>query len=233
MPCNRHVSFRLVWRWTRKAADDPNNEPSASVSADPINGNTPLVVTLDGSGSSDPDGDPLTYAWSFGDGQAGAGAVVSHTYEQSGSFDATLTVDDGRSGTASDPHRGRKCGERPSYCVGFGQHDRRHSTLDRDVRRKRLFGSRRRPHRLLIGFRGWPTRLRGERQPYLRIRRQLYRASAGTPYRSGFWSRYCCISPSVGSASAAKSLDRNSILCASRRRITVSFWSRPIAIASR
>ncbi len=59
------------------------------------------MVTLDGSGSSDPDGDPLTYAWSFGDGQAGAGAVVSHTYEQSGSFDATLTVDDGRSGTAS------------------------------------------------------------------------------------------------------------------------------------
>ena len=101
MPCNRHVSFRLVWQWTQKTGGDQNDPPLASASANPINGNAPLVVTLDGSVSSDPDGDPLTYTWSFGDGQAGAGAIVSHTYEQSGSFDATLTVDDGRGASAS------------------------------------------------------------------------------------------------------------------------------------
>lgn len=55
-----------------------------------------LYVTLDGSGSSDGDGDHLIYTWDFGDGSAPAqGEVVTHNYPRSGVFPVKLTVDDG------------------------------------------------------------------------------------------------------------------------------------------
>ncbi|MBF0253659.1 MAG: PKD domain-containing protein [Candidatus Omnitrophica bacterium] len=56
------------------------------------------VSQFDGSGSTDADGDKLTYRWDFGDGQTGEGAKVSHTYTKAGSYKVVLTVDDG-SGT--------------------------------------------------------------------------------------------------------------------------------------
>lgn len=59
------------------------------------------VVTFDAGGSTDPDGDPLTYAWDFGDtGQeSGPPAVVKHTYARRGSYPVTLTVSDGSGGS--------------------------------------------------------------------------------------------------------------------------------------
>ena len=55
-----------------------------------------LYVTLDGSGSSDADGDRLIYTWDFGDGSPPAlGEIVTHAYPRSGIFPVTLTVDDG------------------------------------------------------------------------------------------------------------------------------------------
>ena len=55
-----------------------------------------LYVTLDGSGSSDGDGDRLIHTWDFGDGSPPAlGEVVTHAYPRSGIFPVTLTVDDG------------------------------------------------------------------------------------------------------------------------------------------
>ena len=63
------------------------------------------VATLDGSGSSDPDGDALTYTWTgpFSEGGGtvtGGGATV--TLPSLGSQTITLTVDDGKGGTDSD-----------------------------------------------------------------------------------------------------------------------------------
>jgi glucose/arabinose dehydrogenase len=82
------------------AAD--NRSPTAVARATPESGPAPLEVGFDGSGSGDPDGDALTYEWSFGDGTPPAGgAQPTHTYTVPGNYTARLTVRDGKSGTAS------------------------------------------------------------------------------------------------------------------------------------
>jgi glucose/arabinose dehydrogenase len=83
-----------------------NRAPTALATADPEAGNLPLAVSFDGTGSSDPDGDPLTYEWDFGDGSpTTSGATTSHTYTTQGTFTATLTVRDGRGGVGTDTLR--------------------------------------------------------------------------------------------------------------------------------
>src|SRR5207302_1138371 len=59
-------------------------------------------MQLDGTGSYDPDGDALTYAWDFGDGTSSGGAQPSHTYTADGTYPVTLTVTDAR-GALSAP----------------------------------------------------------------------------------------------------------------------------------
>lgn len=46
--------------------------------------------------------DVLTYTWTFGDGQTGTGATVSHVYPNAGEYTITVTVTDGDGGTATD-----------------------------------------------------------------------------------------------------------------------------------
>jgi glucose/arabinose dehydrogenase len=76
-----------------------NLNPVAQVSAVPTSGQAPLNVVFDAGGSQDPDNDPLTYTWNFGDGSpAASGVTVSHTYQTQGLYSAVLTVSDGRGG---------------------------------------------------------------------------------------------------------------------------------------
>jgi glucose/arabinose dehydrogenase/PKD repeat protein len=83
-----------------------NQPPIAVISAQPTSGPAPLTVAFDGTASSDPDGDPVTYAWDLdGDGALddSTSPAPSYTYAQAGSYTATLQVTDpsGATGTAS------------------------------------------------------------------------------------------------------------------------------------
>lgn len=83
----------------------PANQPptavaaklAASVKATTRNG---AIVTLDGSGSSDPEKDPLTYVWKNGDKVIAEGAIVETTLAV-GTHSITLTVTDTVGGTST------------------------------------------------------------------------------------------------------------------------------------
>jgi PKD repeat protein len=53
---------------------------------------------------SDPDGDPISFSWDFGDGATATGAAASHDYTTSGSYTITLVADDGHGGTVTLQH---------------------------------------------------------------------------------------------------------------------------------
>ncbi|PYR53740.1 MAG: hypothetical protein DMF91_27905, partial [Acidobacteria bacterium] len=71
-----------------------NRSPIANAGG-PYSGVANQTVTFSASGSSDPDGDPITYQWTFGDGATGTGVSPAHVYTAAGSYTATLVVSDG------------------------------------------------------------------------------------------------------------------------------------------
>jgi PKD repeat protein len=81
---------------------DPNQPPVANLSATPTPASLGDAISFDGSGSSDPDGSIVSYAWDFDDGTTGTGVSTSHTYADTGWYQVALTVsdDDGATGVA-------------------------------------------------------------------------------------------------------------------------------------
>ncbi|MET9254729.1 PQQ-dependent sugar dehydrogenase [Streptomyces sp. NPDC003717] len=79
------------------------HSPVAQAAADRTSGQAPLKVRFSSKGTSDQDGDALTYAWDFGDGTKSTAANPSHTYRKNGTYTATLTAKDttGRTGSSS------------------------------------------------------------------------------------------------------------------------------------
>jgi len=80
-----------------------NLPPVVQASATPTEGANPLTVTFSSVGSSDPEGQPLTYQWTFGDGQTSTLVNPQHTYATQGLYNARLTVSDGVNSTISPP----------------------------------------------------------------------------------------------------------------------------------
>jgi PKD repeat protein len=69
-----------------------NNPPVAIATADTIYGISPLTVNFIGSGSTDPENQPLTYAWDFGDANGSALADPAHVFTAPAGVPTTYTV---------------------------------------------------------------------------------------------------------------------------------------------
>jgi glucose/arabinose dehydrogenase len=80
-----------------------NLAPVAVAVANPTSGPVPLSVSFSSAGSLDPEGQPLTYAWTFGDGGTATEANPIHVYSSAGSYEVRLEVSDGVNTTEALP----------------------------------------------------------------------------------------------------------------------------------
>lgn len=82
-----------------------NRAPLAAAAASRSSGALPLVIRFSAARSRDPEGAPLSYRWSFGDGAEADGRDVEHVYTRAGNFMVRLTVTDpaGRQAVALIP----------------------------------------------------------------------------------------------------------------------------------
>ncbi|MDF1502991.1 PKD domain-containing protein [Roseisolibacter sp. H3M3-2] len=79
----------------------PENRAPVAAAGGPYAGIEGAPVTLSAAGSTDADGDALTYTWAFGDGGSATGVTVSRAFGDDGAYTATVTVSDGRGGSSS------------------------------------------------------------------------------------------------------------------------------------
>lgn len=91
-PSASTVSYVVAMRGVRNA--DP-----IAVIGGPISGQQGVAVSFDATGSSDPDGDSLAFAWDFGDGISATGLAPQHIYSAPGLYTVTAAVSDGRGAT--------------------------------------------------------------------------------------------------------------------------------------
>ena len=86
-----------------------NATPVADAKATPqFSANVPQEVSFDGSGSTDADGDALTYEWTFdngGDTEDSTEEKPVFEFDTAGTYNVTLTVDDGRGKADTDTVR--------------------------------------------------------------------------------------------------------------------------------
>lgn len=72
-----------------------NLAPVPLISASGVSGQAPYSIDFDATGSTDANGDAMTFTWDFGDGATAEGKTVSHTYTAAGDYKVVLVVSDG------------------------------------------------------------------------------------------------------------------------------------------
>lgn len=89
--------------WTLLAACGLQNQPPVAEINGPYSAVAGERISFSSSGSTDPEGDPLRYAWQFGDDTESSLPNPEHSYESEGRYALTLTVTDteGASDTAT------------------------------------------------------------------------------------------------------------------------------------
>ena len=89
-PANSRVTYAV------RLFAELNNDPVANAGG-PYEAKAGQEITFSSAGSQDPDGDPITFEWNFGDGSPlSTLPAPSHTYARAGRYEATLTVRDNR-----------------------------------------------------------------------------------------------------------------------------------------
>ncbi|DAC72188.1 MAG TPA: hypothetical protein DSN98_06380, partial [Thermoplasmata archaeon] len=101
-----------AWSFTTKTSDDSsgqqnndtteNNPPVANISLSEPFGFVDAALVFNGSMSFDSDGYLTKWSWNFDDGTTGSGEVITHIYQNVGSYTVTLSVTDDKSATGTD-----------------------------------------------------------------------------------------------------------------------------------
>jgi len=86
-------------RWTLPSGNSP---PVVVAAGSPTIGLAPLTVNFSSTGTYDPDNDPYTLDWEFGDGASATTAAPSHTFQAPGTYAVVLSADDGVGGIGRD-----------------------------------------------------------------------------------------------------------------------------------
>lgn len=82
--------------------DPGGNQPPIAQANGPYSGAVKNPVLFNAGGSTDSDGQIVSYAWEFGDGTEGAGLTTSHIYASPGQYTLRLTVTDDQGSTGTD-----------------------------------------------------------------------------------------------------------------------------------
>src|SRR5271167_1568353 len=88
------IAISLVGCSTGSGAGSNKDQPPVASIGGPYTGHIGTAISFNASGSSDPQGEVLTYAWKFGDETTGNGVSPSHTYAAAGNYSVSLTVTD-------------------------------------------------------------------------------------------------------------------------------------------
>jgi len=104
-------------------------DPQAMFTASEDEHVIPFTASFDATLSYNPNGEIISYLWTFGDGGSDTGPVVDHIYEQDGVYEVTLTVFDNEGRTASTSMSVKALNPLPT--AGFFYSPR--STMDEDL----------------------------------------------------------------------------------------------------